>query len=316
MKNRWNSLVVGGCNAVGVALLALSVTAGGSAVRAAGDSAVLDSVALEPLMKLADVFQQRIARIEASVAALTDSFNNKRVAQELCVADESGARTCITKAQLDTLLKGAVQTAQTAPAPVSPTGPAACPEKCVAPEAAIAASAAAAAATENPPAAELPAVKETATPAPAARETAATREPATPDAAGVGAKEAASPQASATAATKDAAAPEAAPPAPQPPEQKQTAAGEAAVVTESVAPAPQPAAVETRSAEIKAEEIKAGGTVVATAAKPEIKPEIKPEPAPVEAPARQEAPPAAPATTGSAAQEPDADTPAAAEHKE
>ena len=101
MKSRWNSMAVGGCNVIGVALLALSVTAGGSAVRAAGDAAVLDSVALEPLMKLAEVFQQRIAKIEASVAALSDSFNNKRVAQELCIADGSGAQTCITKAQLD-----------------------------------------------------------------------------------------------------------------------------------------------------------------------------------------------------------------------
>src|SRR5262244_1637377 len=103
MKRRWNSLVAGGCNVFGIALLALSVTAGGSAVRAAGD-AVLDSVALEPLMKLADVFSHRIAKIEASVAAVRDSLTTKRVAaQELCVADESGAQTCITKAQLDAL---------------------------------------------------------------------------------------------------------------------------------------------------------------------------------------------------------------------
>jgi hypothetical protein len=166
MKTRWNSLVVGGCNVVGLTLFALSVTAGGSAVRAAGDSAVLNSVALEPLMKLADVFQQRIAKIEASVAAVTQSLTTKRVAaQELCVADESGAQTCITKAQLDALLKSALQTAQAAPAPAtpasapeaapapaSPAEQAACPEKCVAPDAI-----AAAAASETPPAVEAPA---------------------------------------------------------------------------------------------------------------------------------------------------------------
>jgi hypothetical protein len=181
MKSRWNSLVVGGCNVIGLALLALSVAAGGSAVRAAGDSPVLDSVALEPLMKLADVFSQRIAKIEASVASFKDSLTAKRVAaQELCVADDSGAQTCITKAQLDTLLKGALQqTAQAAPASQTlvpqaaapavpapaPEAPAveshpACLEKCVAPDSAIAAAAPAEtpSATESP----VPAVTETA----------------------------------------------------------------------------------------------------------------------------------------------------------
>lgn len=140
MKSRWIPLVVGGCNAVGVALLALSVTAGGSAVRAAGEVAV-DSVALEPLMKLADVFSQRIARIEASVAAVREQLTAaKRIAaQELCVSDESGAQTCITKAQLDTLLKGAMRTAQDAAEPAPPVQPAppaaaSCPEKCVPPD--------------------------------------------------------------------------------------------------------------------------------------------------------------------------------------
>src|SRR6516164_2485136 len=106
MKSGWNPLVIGGCNVLGLALLALSVTAGGSAVRAAGDAAGLDSVALEPLMKLADGFQQRVAKVEAAVASLADAVTAKRVAaQELCVADASGAQTCITKAQLDVLLK-------------------------------------------------------------------------------------------------------------------------------------------------------------------------------------------------------------------
>jgi hypothetical protein len=214
MKTRWNSLVAGGCNVVGLTLLALSVTVGGSTVRAAGDSPVLDSVALEPLMKLADVFQQRIAKIEASVAAVTQSLTTKRVAaQELCVADESGAQTCITKAQLDALLKGARQTAQAAPAPAipgpapqaapasaSPAEQAACPEKCVAPDAI-----AAAAASETPPAAEPPAVKETTT---TAKETAAAKEPVMPESTGANAKESASPEASAIPVVKEAAKPE------------------------------------------------------------------------------------------------------------
>jgi hypothetical protein len=260
-------LVAGGCNVIGLTLLALSVTAGGSAVRAAGDSVVLDSVALEPLMKLADIFQQRIAKIEASVAAVKDSLTTKRVAaQELCVVDESGAQTCITKAQLDSLLKGALQTAQAAPAPQAAAAPAphaeqaACPEKCVAPDAI-----AAAAASDTPPAAE---------PAPV-KEVTATKEPVMPADAGAGAAEAVPPGGTA--------------------------------VTPSMT---QPAAEHHQAA---AEALAAGETFIATAAKPE--PLVQ-----AETPAKQEEPAQTPpATTGSAAREPQAvpaEAPALSEHKE
>jgi hypothetical protein len=286
MKTRWNSLLVGGCNVVGLILLVLSVSVGGSAVRAAGDSAVLDSVALEPLMKLADVFQQRIAKIEASVTAVTQSLTTKRVAaQELCVADETGAQTCITKAQLDALLKGARQTAQAAPmppqaapAPASPAAQMACPEKCVAPDAI-----AAPAASETPSAAEPTAVKEmTAT----AKETSAAKEPVLPESAGAGASESALPEASALPVVKETAAEETA-------------------VPEGAAPTVPPATLQARPAETKAVE-----SVIATAAKPEtLEPPAKPE-----EPAQT-----GPATTGSAAQEPKAvpaEAPAVSEHKE
>jgi hypothetical protein len=116
MKSKWNSLVVGSCNVFGLALLALSATAGGSAVRA-GDPSTLQSIVSEPLTRIVQGIEQRVADLEASVAALADSFTAKRiVAQQLCVADGSGAQTCITKAQLDALLKTAVQAGQTAAA--------------------------------------------------------------------------------------------------------------------------------------------------------------------------------------------------------
>jgi hypothetical protein len=106
MKSRWNSLMVGGCNVVGLALLALSATAGGSAVRA-GDPSTLQSTVLE---KIVSGLEEQVANLGASVAAFADSFTAKRIAaQELCVADGSGAQTCITKAQLDALLRGATQ---------------------------------------------------------------------------------------------------------------------------------------------------------------------------------------------------------------
>jgi len=116
MKSRWNSLMVGGCNVFGLALLALSATAGGSAVRA-GDPSTLQSTVLE---KIISGLEQQVANLEASMAAFADSFTTRRiVTQELCVADGSGAQTCITKAQLDALLRGAAQLGQ-APAATEP----------------------------------------------------------------------------------------------------------------------------------------------------------------------------------------------------
>ncbi len=307
MKSRWNSLVVGGCNVIGLTLLALSVTAGGSTLRA-GDAPVLDSVALEPLMKLADVFSQRIAKIEASVAAYTDSLTTGRVAtQELCIADENGARTCITKAQLDALLKGAMQqTAQAAPipalapqaapisqtpvsqeaAPVSqapaaaevppapaatPPGQAACPEKCI------------------PPGGEVVDAVRSETPAPAMKETVAEEEKAAPGAA----RDVETPTAG-----KETSAPAAMPPHPTA-DQRHQATAEAPAMTETAAPAPNPSPVED-AAEKPAE------TIIATVAKPQE------TPVPADSPAKQAEPVAAtPATNGSAAAaEP------AAEHKE
>ncbi len=164
MKNRWNPLMVGGCNVLGVALLVLSVSAGGPAMRASDDAAMPDSAPLERLMKLADVFQQQVAKIQGSVAAVVAALTTSRVvARELCVADESGAETCITKAQLDALMKTAARVqampmvlpsaatrfqaaeAQTFPATetvqvtenMAETGagePAACRERCIAPD--------------------------------------------------------------------------------------------------------------------------------------------------------------------------------------
>jgi hypothetical protein len=137
MKSRWNSLMVGGCNVVGLALLALSATAGGSAVRA-GDPSTLQSNVLE---KIVSGLEQQVANLEASMAAFADSFTTRRiVTQELCVADGSGAQTCITKAQLDALLRGAVQVGQ-APAATAPgmTEQTASTDKSVAPGDAVAA---------------------------------------------------------------------------------------------------------------------------------------------------------------------------------
>jgi hypothetical protein len=140
--------MVGGCNVFGLALLALSATAGGSAVRA-GDPSTLQSTVLE---KIVSGLERQVANLEASMAAFADSFTTRRIAtQELCVADGSGAQTCITKAQLDDLLRGATQLGQ-APAATAPgmTGQTASTDKSVAPGDAVAAAVPA----ELPPAIE------------------------------------------------------------------------------------------------------------------------------------------------------------------
>jgi hypothetical protein len=142
--------MVGGCNVVGLALLALSATAGGSAVRA-GDPATLQSTVLE---KIVSGLEQQVANLEASVAAFADSFTTRRIAaQELCVADAGGAQTCITKAQLDALLRGATQLGQ-APAATAPamTEQTASTDKSAAPGDAVAAVVP----SETPPAIEPP----------------------------------------------------------------------------------------------------------------------------------------------------------------
>jgi len=174
MKSRWNSLVAGGCNVIGLTLLALSATASGSAVRAAGDSPALESMAIEPLTKVVSRLEHRAAAIEASVAAFANSIAATRIAaRELCVADGSGAQTCITKAQLDALLKGTMQTAQAAQTTQSPepqthaSEQGACPEKCVAPAGTLATDAP----LETPRSAKETAAPEAASAAAAARET-------------------------------------------------------------------------------------------------------------------------------------------------
>ena len=49
--------------------------------------------------------EARVTSIEASLALFAGSFTTRELnTRQLCVSDESGAQTCITKAQLDALL--------------------------------------------------------------------------------------------------------------------------------------------------------------------------------------------------------------------
>jgi hypothetical protein len=62
---------------------------------------------VDPIMKSVHAMEERMASVEVSVSAMAESFSSRRVVvQMLCVSDDSGAQTCITKAQLDSLLSG------------------------------------------------------------------------------------------------------------------------------------------------------------------------------------------------------------------
>jgi hypothetical protein len=62
---------------------------------------------VDPIMKTVQGLEARVTGLEATVGAMAESFTSHRVvAQVLCVSDETGSQTCITKAQLDLLLSG------------------------------------------------------------------------------------------------------------------------------------------------------------------------------------------------------------------
>lgn len=81
---------------------------GPRAVRAEGAEVPqlsLQEVIVGPVMQTIEGLEQRLRSLEADVGASADSFTSRRIAaQTLCVSDESGAQTCITKAQLDLIL--------------------------------------------------------------------------------------------------------------------------------------------------------------------------------------------------------------------
>jgi len=83
-----------------VAFLAFAYTSTVSAVRAQSD--VPTWMMEDPISSTVKTLEDRIAGLEAKVASLTSQQSTDR---ELCVTDNAGARTCISKAQLDRLLK-------------------------------------------------------------------------------------------------------------------------------------------------------------------------------------------------------------------
>jgi hypothetical protein len=103
MKTRMK--LSGTSGAIAVALLALSFSVGSSAAVRADDaeslSAPIHDTVLVPLKDL-KALEQRLAYLEGAVTALTESRQHD--SHRICVSDNNGAETCITKAQLDAVL--------------------------------------------------------------------------------------------------------------------------------------------------------------------------------------------------------------------
>jgi hypothetical protein len=101
-----------------VAFLALAFTSGVSMVRAQTD--VPTWMLTDPISDAVKSVEARLAGLEAKVASVTEQLTARQsMEHELCVGDDAGARTCISKAQLDRLLK-MMQSAAIEP-PAQPT---------------------------------------------------------------------------------------------------------------------------------------------------------------------------------------------------
>ena len=87
------------------AILAFWFTFGSQVVRADDPGALASpgqQMVLVPV-KTIDALEQRVKYLEKSGADLTESWQHINT-HRLCVSDDSGAETCITKAQLDSVL--------------------------------------------------------------------------------------------------------------------------------------------------------------------------------------------------------------------
>jgi hypothetical protein len=96
------TFLVKASSAIAVALLAFSFTGAPSAVRADDPQAPRPEMVMISTLAL-DGLDQRVSYLEGLIASLTLSSQHFSPHQ-LCVSDDSGAETCVTKAQLDALL--------------------------------------------------------------------------------------------------------------------------------------------------------------------------------------------------------------------
>ena len=112
--------------ALAVAALVLSSSlAGASAARAEEPQTVIlqgQEMALVPLKSI-EALEQRIARLEETVAALTEAWQHIDT-HRICATDPRGeSETCVTKSQLDALLAAQPAMAQAAAEPAAKEAP-------------------------------------------------------------------------------------------------------------------------------------------------------------------------------------------------
>jgi hypothetical protein len=87
-----------------IAFLALAFTSGVSMVRAQTD--VPSWMLADPISDAVKAVEARVASLEAKVASVAESLTSRQGPEhQLCVADDAGARICISRAQFDRLLK-------------------------------------------------------------------------------------------------------------------------------------------------------------------------------------------------------------------
>jgi hypothetical protein len=108
MKITWIPLMSRLCCGLSLAALTLALSFDGSrAVRAENAEATPQlQETIASIMTSVQRLEERLDSLETSVNAFSASATS--VPQILCVADGSGAQTCITKAQLDSLLSYAI----------------------------------------------------------------------------------------------------------------------------------------------------------------------------------------------------------------
>lgn len=113
------------CCGLSMAVLTLVVSLDGSrAVRAESTETPLSSLQeliADPIMEAVHGLENRLTGLQATMDTMAQSFTSRHVAAEvLCLSDETGAQTCITKAQLDSFLSG-ISRAQISQPPVAVT---------------------------------------------------------------------------------------------------------------------------------------------------------------------------------------------------
>jgi hypothetical protein len=129
MKTTMKSCLVRPSAAVAAAaVLAFWFTFGGAQVVRAEDPETLSPAGQDMILvpaKTMNALEQRVIYLEETVAALTESWQHIDT-HRLCVSDDGGAETCLTKAQLDLVLNQMAQ-AEISPPAVSQEAKAAPP---------------------------------------------------------------------------------------------------------------------------------------------------------------------------------------------